>query len=346
MPRKEDSTTMVYPAKKNSYNTVNDNYITRFLQKLETNQVTQQQSLDFLRTMHEQVLSSENNIRFIKHIKKLYPYRQTKRSDVAVSIVGTGGGRSTFNISTTSAFVAAAAGAVVIKSGSSSYTSKCGSLDLLKALHINLDISFEQFENMLSDIGLGFVNPSWYPPILRRLAVTIFPVTFKSAGGYINVMGPLLAPVQVAARIIGVKSKELIDPMAEAVHQLELGTAIICWSDIGIDEFCSLGCNYFRRVNQDGIGPMETDFFQSRGVQKISELEGGSPFENAAITKGILRGSVTGVKLDTVLRNAAYILLLSGKVQNLEQGMSIAAKAIENGLAMEKLNVLRQYSAR
>lgn len=337
---------MAYPAEKNSYNTVDTKYITKYLQKLETNQVTQQQSLEFLKTMHEQVQNYENNVCFIKHIKKLYPNRITKRSDVAVNIVGTGGGRSTFNISTTSAFVAAAAGAVVIKSGSSSYTSKCGSLDLLKALKINVDVSYEQFENMLNEIGIGFVNPTWYPPILRRLAVTIFPETFKSAGGYINVMGPLLAPVQVGARIIGVKSKELIDPMAEAVHQLELGTAIICWSDVGIDEFCSIGCNYFRRVNKDGIGPLETDIFQSGGMNKFSDLEGGSPVENAAITKGILSGTIKGVKLDTVLRNAAFILLLSEKVDNLEKGMSIAAKAIENGLAIEKLNVLRRYSAR
>jgi anthranilate phosphoribosyltransferase len=294
--------------------------------------------------MYAHVLDSETNITFIQYIQRHSPYRRVNHSSDAVNIVGTGGGRSTFNISTTSAFVAAAAGAVVVKSGSNSYTSQCGSLDLLKALKINLSISFEQFEKMLADIGLGFVNPNWYAPILRRLAVTIFPETFKSAGGYVNIMGPLLAPIQVKARLIGVKSKNLISPMAEAVHRLGLGNAIICWCDLGLDEFCSMGCNYFRRVGADGIGPMEADIVHTYESDQLTELTGGSPMENAAITQAILNGSITGVKLDTVLRNAAYILSLAGKVQTVAQGISMAAQAIKSGLAMDKLEQVRRYS--
>ncbi len=337
---------MSYTLQKYAQSEFNSTSITHFMQQLAQNQVTRNQSLEFLNLMHDRVLDSETMVTFIDYIRQRYPYRQTSLSSVAVNIVGTGGGRPTFNISTTSAFVAAAAGAVVVKSGSNSYISRCGSLDLLKSLKINLNISFEQFENMLTDIGLCFVNPAWYAPILRRLAVTIFPETFKSVGGFVNIMGPLLAPIEVGARLIGVKSKDLIDPMAAAVHQLGLGTAIICWSDLGLDEFCAMGGNYFRRVSPDGVGPMEIDRVDASGYDRLAELEGGSPMENAAITHAILNGSIKGVKLETVLRNAAYILLLSGKVQTVEQGVSMAAEAVKSGLAVDKLEQVRRYSAR
>ncbi len=315
-----------------------------FMHQLEKNRMTRGQALEFLYAMQGRSPDSEAIQLFVKYIRDRYPCRQTDRSSDAVNIVGTGGGRSTFNISTTAAFVAAAAGAVVIKSGSSSYTSKCGALDLLKALGINLNISFERFESMVADIGLGFVNPAWYAPVLRRLAVAILPDKLKKVGGFVNVAGPLLSPVDVGARLIGVKSRELIDTMAAAIHGLGMGKAIVCWSDQGLDEFCSIGNNYFRHVTSNSISPLQTDIGAAAGVDQTVALEGGSPTENAAITHAILNGSIGGVKLETVLHNAAYILLLSGRADTVEHGIAQAAEAVSSGCAIDKLRKARQYS--
>lgn len=319
--------------------------IASFLERLEKNRISRNQALEFLYAMQDRALDCDTMLPFVRHIRKHYPCRQTSRSAVVVNIVGTGGGRSTFNISTTAAFVAAASGAVVIKSGSSSYTSRCGALDLLEAMGINLNISFEQFEHMIAEIGLGFVNPAWYAPILRRLAVAILPETFKTVGGFVNVAGPLLSPVDVGGRLIGVKSSELIDSMAECIHRLGMCNAIVCWSDQGMDEFCSVGNNYFRRVTEDGVGPLETDFAGPANDRHLVELEGGTPMQNAAITQSILEGAIQGVKLETVLRNAAYILVLANQAQTIDQGMAMAAEAIRSGRARKILEQARRFSS-
>lgn len=318
--------------------------IITFLTRLARNQVQREQALDFLHHMGNKKFDAETATLFVRHIQQQYPPRKTCQSSIAVNIVGTGGGRATFNISTTAAIVAAAAGATVIKSGSNSYTSQCGSLDVLMALGINLNISFDKFSRMIADIGLGFINPVWYPPILRRLAVTILPDTFKTVGSFINILGPLLSPVQTGSHLIGVKSRDLIDSMAVSFHRLNLGHAIVCWSEAGMDEFCSLGTNYYRRVDPEGVGPLQIDRANPVNEAQLAELNGGCPRENAAITLSILNSRTQDVKMETVIRNAAYILLLSNLVETISQGIELAEKTIHNGHAMKKFQQALHYS--
>lgn len=318
--------------------------IESFMQLLERHQVSREQALQFLNSLKEKELDCNAILSFVRCLRVRSPGRLTSRSSAAVNIVGTGGGRSTFNISTTAAFVAAAAGAVVVKSGSTGYASRCGSYDLLKTLGINVNISYERFERMVADIGIGFVNPGWYAPILRRLAVTILPQTFKTAGGFINTIGPLLSPIDVSSCLIGVKSKALIDIMATCVYRLGISKAVVCWSDLGLDEFCSIGNNYFRRVTDAGIATIQKDAADPVSENQIDELKGGSVEENAAITQSILDGSIKGVKLNTVLRNAAYCLMLGNISETVGQGLKMAAEAIYSGNAMIKLDQARQFS--
>ena len=291
----------------------------------------------FLAALSAKPLNFDDMINFVGFIENETPKRYLSVSDRVINIVGTGGGISTFNISTSAAFVAAAAGAMVLKSGSYAYNSKCGSLDVLSNLGINLNIDEHGLQTMLEELNVGFVGPHMYSPLLRRIAVSIMPLTLREIGGFINTIGPLLCPFHVHGQICGVRSYDFVDLFARVLQKLGIHNSISVWSEIGLDEFSAVGVNHFAFVNEH-IHKQEFDP-REYGMAHYDhhDLCGGSASANANIMQSVLKTGKPFAARDTVALNAAFVLLLSGQCETKEEALQRSLDAITNGSAFRLL---------
>lgn len=283
-------------------------------------------------------LNPADIVAFVRFINNETPKRQLSGSVEAVNIVGTGGGLPTFNISTTATFIAAAAGAKVIKSGSYSYNSQCGSLDVLQHLGFNLNQNEQSLQYMLEELNIGFVSPGMYSPVLRRIAVSIAPLGLREIGGFINSVGPLLCPFNVSGLICGVRNPGLIDIFAQAFATLGINNTFIASSEIGLDEFSAIGKNYLATINNGIISRSEFDphTYNIQHVD-ISQLSGGSPETNAGILECLLKIGSPSAARDTVLLNAAHLLLLTKKYADLSEALEAAMDSLASGAAYHLL---------
>jgi anthranilate phosphoribosyltransferase len=268
------------------------------------------------------------------------PVRPTR--DDLVDVVGTGGdGARTFNVSTTAAFVAAAAGAAVAKHGNRAVSSASGSADVLEALGFRLEQPPERIAESIDRLGFGFMfAPSHHPamrhaaPVRRELGTrTVF-----------NVLGPLTNPAGARAGIFGVYEPHLVRTMAEALAALGARRAFVVHGAHGVDELSPSGLNLVCEVvngtvQERTIDPRDLGIDQSRP----EELNGGTPEENAATTREILAG-VLGGKRDAVLLNAAAAIAAAGHADDLAEGLELARAALDSGGALERLDELARFS--
>lgn len=261
-----------------------------------------------------------------------------------LEIVGTGGDRSnSFNISTTSSLVISAAGVPVAKHGNRAASSKCGAADVLEALGVDITIPVEQSEKLLNDIGICFLFAQKYHtsmkyvgPVRKELGIrTVF-----------NILGPLTNPAGATMQVMGVFSEEMVVPLAQVLAKLGVKNGMVVYGQDGLDEIsvsapttvCEIRNGEFRSYV---ITP------EQYGLKRYTkeELEGGSPEENAQITRAILDGE-TGAKRDAVLMNSGAALYVAGVVPTMEEGIRLATEMIDSGKAKEKLNAFVRESNR
>jgi anthranilate phosphoribosyltransferase len=266
---------------------------------------------------------------------------QTSAATV-VDTCGTGGdGAHTFNISTTTSFVVAACGVTVAKHGNRSVSSQCGSADLLEALGIKLDTAPEIVEEAVQDIGIGFLFAPLYHGAMRFAAKARKEVGLRSI---FNMLGPLTNPAGANCQLLGVYAPELTEMFAHALQLLGTKRAFVVHGHDGLDEIsvCSP-----TRVSELKNGLIRTydispeQFFSEPA--EPADLLGGSPEENAQITRNILDGE-KGPKRNIVLINAAAALVAAGQAEDLKQGIRIAETAIDEGGAAKKMEALIRYS--
>jgi anthranilate phosphoribosyltransferase len=257
--------------------------------------------------------------------------------------VGTGGdGGMTFNISTTVAFVAAGAGAVVAKHGNRASSGKSGSADCLECLGFNLAAAPEVMEQALNEIGITFMfAPSFHKamrfagPVRKQMGVrTLF-----------NLLGPLTNPAGAPCQLIGVFAPDLTEAFAEVLKKLGSRRVLVVHGHDGMDEITlttTTRCSELKDglVKTYDIDP--TAYFDDLCTN--AELEGGMPADNALITRGILEGKITGPKRDIVLINAAASLLAANRCADLADGIRQSAAAIDSGAALDKLEKLVAFS--
>lgn len=315
-----------------------------FLTEVLHNRANKPTLIALLAALSAKSLNTNDVINFVDFIEKEAPKRSLSVSDKVINIVGTGGGISTFNVSTTTTFVAAAAGAMVLKSGSHSYNSQCGSLDVLSKLGINVNLNDQGLQAMIEELNIGFVSPKMYPPLLRRIAVSIMPLTLKEIGGFINMIGPLLCPFHVRGQICGVSSFDYIDVFATALQKRGMHNSIAVWSEIGMDEFSAIGLNHYATINQ--IIDKEVLDPRQYGMKHINplELSGNSPSENAAIMESVLKQDKPTAAQDTVVLNAAFILKLSGQCTSIKDAILLAKETIDSGSAYKLLKNTIEFS--
>ncbi|MBW6511241.1 MAG: anthranilate phosphoribosyltransferase [Desulfuromonadaceae bacterium] len=263
--------------------------------------------------------------------------------ETILDVVGTGGdGTNTFNISTTVAFVASSCGIKVAKHGNRSVSSACGSADVIEALGVNLDVTPEVVEQCINEIGIGFL---FAPALHGAMKYAIGPRKEIGIRTIFNILGPLTNPAKADCQVMGVYREDLVEPLAQVLHNLGCRRGfVVCGSD-GMDEITLTGPTTVATVSADGVGvdritPEQFGFSRCT----MADLRGGDARGNALIVRGILAGE-QGPKRDIVLLNAAYALLASGKVTSVRAGITLAAEAIDSGRALAQVEKLAQLTS-
>jgi len=317
-----------------------------FLDRVMSNDVGKSEVVAFLAGLSAKPLCPENINNFVSYYFQVTPAKFLKGTEGAVNIVGTGGGGiSTFNISTAAAFVASAAGAKVLKSGSAAYTSQCGSLDVLDALGVPMPTNESQLIDMVDKFGLGFIPASHYGLLLKQLVVKALPLSFRDIAGFINTIGPLLCPYEVSAQLIGVGHLEQMEVFSKVFAKHRSSRTLLVHADCGMDEFCSIGVNYCRLIDDDNHRFSLSSRNLGFGGGSLTNLAGGTIPENAQILRDVLNGQRQGEERDTVLLNSAGVLFLAGVTETIEEGIRLAALTIDDGRAIRQLDRIIEWGS-
>ena len=254
--------------------------------------------------------------------------------DDLVDTAGTGGGRPTFNVSTTAAFIAAGAGCRVAKHGNRSATSQCGSADVLEALGGRIDVAPDAVAECIESIGFGFMfAPLHHPafkhivPVRRELAVrTIF-----------NFLGPLTNPAGARHQVIGVSDPGKVETMAAALGELGAERALVVSSSDGLDEFSVSGATRVVELRHGELSTYDVTPEQV-GLEPAGDgaVGAGTPEQNALVLREVLAGN-PGTERSLAVLNAGAAIYVSGGADTLEHGVRSAEQAVDSGAAQRVL---------
>ncbi|MDR1478123.1 MAG: anthranilate phosphoribosyltransferase [Planctomycetaceae bacterium] len=261
-----------------------------------------------------------------------------------VDIVGTGGDSlNTINVSTTSAFVLAGAGVVVAKHGNRAVSSRSGSADVLEACGVNLGLLPERVEELVAEIGIGFLFAQQFHPAMRRVASLRKYLGIRTL---FNLLGPLTNPAGAGCVLLGVYEPRLTEVFAGVLRELGCKRVMAVYGYDGMDE---LTVTTRSRVTQYFDGQFKTyDFFPELyfggELAQMEDLRGGDANENAKILRGILDGTIKGSKRNIVLLNSAAALYCAEKTNSIEEGIKIATESIDSKNALQKLQLMIEKS--
>ena len=265
------------------------------------------------------------------------------KGEILVDTCGTGGDNSgTFNVSTTTAFVVAAAGIPVAKHGNRSVSSQCGSADVLEALGVNLDLTPEQVGKCVREVGIGFL---FAPMLHSAMKHAIGPRREIGVRTIFNVLGPLTNPAGANVQLLGVYSPDLCEKLARVLGRLGSRRALVVCGAGNVDEFTVTGDTEVAELSN---GEVRTYTVRPEdaglGRSRLVDLQGGdTPEESAAILRDVL-GGAKGAKRDMLLLNSGAALYAAGKVPGLKTGVVLATGIIDSGAALAKLEALIKFS--
>ena len=254
-----------------------------------------------------------------------------------LEIVGTGGDNAhTFNISTTSAMIAAAAGAKVAKHGNRAASSDSGAADCLEALGVNIQQSPKMCRKLLEEVGVCFMFAQKYHTSMKYVGAIRRELGFRTV---FNILGPLTNPAKPEFFMLGVYDEYLCEPVAKVLSSMGVRHALVVYGRDKMDEVspscettvCELRDGFYRTIV---IKP--EDFGMIRGEK--NEITGGTPKENAAVTRGILKGEIGGTRRNAVLLNAGCAIYAANIAPSISDGIRIAAELIDSGRALKVLD--------
>ncbi|HET8528401.1 MAG TPA: anthranilate phosphoribosyltransferase [Gaiellaceae bacterium] len=262
--------------------------------------------------------------------------------DDLVDTAGTGGdGKSTLNISTAAALVAAAAGAGVAKHGNRAASSQTGSADVLEALGFELELPPERIARSIDELGFGFMFAQAHHPAMKHAAPVRRELGTRTV---FNVLGPLTNPARARAQVVGVYSPSLVRPVAEALAQLGARRAFVVHGAGGIDELSPVGPSEVSEVVDGGVLDRVIDPAEL-GIERTSldELAGGAPAENAAAIRRVFGGERSGAR-EAIVLNAAGAIAAGGHADDLREGIELARAALDSGAAAARLDELVEFT--
>jgi anthranilate phosphoribosyltransferase len=267
--------------------------------------------------------------------------RVVPRVDHLIDVVGTGGDRiSTFNVSTTAAFVVAGAGGVVAKHGNRATSRLSGSADVLEALGVNIQASPQTTQRCIEDIGIGFLFAPIYHAAMKHAAGPRREIGIRTV---FNILGPLANPAAASSLLVGTYDPALVRIMAEVLGELGVRRALVVHGD-GMDEVSTFGPTQVAELRD---GRVQVRMLEPSGLgitpPAPGAVAGGTPQQNALVTLAVLRGE-PGPARDLVVVNAGAALVAAELAEDFREGMALAAHAIDSGAAHEKLEELRVHT--
>ncbi len=268
-----------------------------------------------------------------------------------LDVCGTGGDQlDLFNVSTTAMFIAAAAGAVVVKHGNRGITSKSGGADVLEALGVRIDLSADEFRACVECAGIGFMFAPIYHPAFKSVVAVRKSLAARGVRTIFNLIGPLLNPARPECQLVGVFSRDLCPAFAEILERLGRESAWVVHGTTGdgrsVDEVSLMGstrickAGSFQDQADEEVRPRDFGLKHA----EVEELQGGDAKANASILEAILAGRETGPKRDMVLMNSGAALACAGLADDMGDGIEISREMIACGAALEKLRLLQKAS--
>jgi len=331
------------------------NYLLQLAEKQSFSEEQMEKAVDFI--LGEEVSESEiaaflmglkskgetvDEIAGIVRAMKGNTLRFNRRFPNVLDNCGTGGdGSSSFNVSTTSAFVIAGAGIPVAKHGNRSISSKTGSADVLEYLGINLNLPSERTEEILHEIGIAFLFAPHVHPKLSKVMTVRKALKIPTVFNYI---GPLTNPIELDYQLLGVSRRDLLHVFAEVLKKLGRKRAVVINGAGFMDEASLQGENHYTLLED---GKITSQIFTPEDVNlpqyDNSEIKGGDSMENGEILLKVLKGE-KGAPRDTVLLNAGMGIYTAGKANSIVNGIEIAKETIDSGAAYAKLTALIEKS--
>ncbi len=256
----------------------------------------------------------------------------------AVDIVGTGGdGSGSVNVSTCASFIVAGAGVPVAKHGNRALSSKSGAADVLSALGVKIELTPDDVSRCIRDAGIGFMFAPTHHPAMRNVGPTRVELATRTI---FNLLGPLSNPAGVTRQMVGVFSRQWVQPLAEVLRNLGAQSIWVVHGSDGLDEItisgptavCALENGQIRSFE---VTPEDAGLPRSPG----EALKGGDAAANAVSLRGVLEGKPSAYR-DVALLNAAAAFVVAGNAKNLKEGAALGAKSLDSGAAMERLNRL------
>src|SRR5947199_5202083 len=247
----------------------------------------------------------------------------------AIDVVGTGGDASgSFNISTCAAFVVAGAGVPVAKHGNRALSSRCGAADVLAALGVRIDLAPDAISRCIRDAGIGFMFAPAHHPAMKHVGATRVELGTRTI---FNLLGPLSNPAGVKRQMVGVFSRQWVEPLAHVLKNLGSERVYVVHGSDGLDEITTAGTTSIASLENGNVTSFEVspeDF----GLPKVrpDALRGGDAKENAAALLDVLQGK-KGPFRDVAILNAAAALVVAGRAHDIESGVPIATKSVDSG---------------
>lgn len=263
--------------------------------------------------------------------------------DKHVDLVGTGGDCTySFNISTTSAFVVAAAGLPVAKHGNRSISSKSGAGDVLEALGVNISADPDVVSRCVETVGIGFMFAPHFNPAMKYVGKVRKELGFRTV---FNTLGPLSNPSRAKAMVVGVYDKNLTETIANAMMNMGIERALVVSGNDDMDEITLTGATTISEIKDNTVNTytVTPEQFGFETVE-LKELQGGDGKANAQITKDILSGKEKGAKRNIVLLNAGATLYAGGMCSSIEEGIKLAEKTIDSGKTASIIDALVEAS--
>lgn len=294
------------------------------------------QTAGFLIALRSKGETVEELVGMARTMRRLSTSVAPERGDL-VDTAGTGGGPSTFNVSTVAALVAAGAGCAVAKHGNRSNTSRCGSADLLEELGVPVDLTADEIASSIDRVGFGFM----FAPLHHEAMRHVVPVR-KSLGvrTVFNFLGPLTNPADARRQVVGISIREFQDTVAGALRGLGAEHALVVSGDDGTDEIAVTAPTRVLELREGEIAErrLEPEDLGLR-TSDPSAVAGSDPAGNAEVARRILAGEDSPAR-DFVLANAAAAIFVAGRAPSLEEGVPMAAEAIDSGAAARVLEDL------
>ncbi|CAN5780096.1 anthranilate phosphoribosyltransferase [soil metagenome] len=261
-----------------------------------------------------------------------------------VDTCGTGGGAlTTFNISTAAAFVAAGAGVRIAKHGNRSFSSRCGSADILEALGVRIEMSADEMAGVLDQAGMVFMFAPLLHPAMRHVAPVRRELRMPNI---MNLLGPLTNPAGASRQVVGVSDPALLELIAAALRELGHHRALVVHGEPGIDELSPIGVTRIIELRNGELDRSSVDLRDHLDGYDLdpASLDGGDPDQNARLVLEILAGSTPDAARAAVVINAAAAIYVAGLADSLPLGIRAAEQAIDSGAARDALDRLREAS--